>query len=614
MRESFRVFGQLVLAATGLLVPGRPARSVASSYPFGSHPVAYASGSIIPSHLSQATLDQAVRDFYDAWKAEYVREECGTGRYVVRAGVSSRNLTVSEAHGYGMMIMALMAGHDPQAKAIFDGMYAYFREHPSTINPGLMAWNQDKRCHDVEGADSASDGDLDIAYALLLAGKQWGNCGLIDYTAEALSVIAAIQQDELDTTAQYVKLGDWVDPANSYYSSTRSSDFMPDHYRSYQDATGNTAWTGLLDRTYTIVSAIQTNHSPSTGLLPDFIVDPLTSPAPAPPNFLEGPLDGAYSYNAARDPWRLGTDYVLSGETRAKSALQAINSWIRSTTGDDPSNIKSSYQLDGSTAPDYDFLSMAFVAPLGVGAMVDASNQAWLNDIWDLVTATPVEAEGYFENTLKLLAMIVMSGNWWAPELVATPSCSPETTPVCTNPGYMTDLRITIGGINREPGKQRLALRGKAFFPQGTPVTAFDGGAQLLVEDLGAGNAVLYDLTTNTTPIPSSAQAGCDPDRDGWKVRGARTTYRNRSTALDPPACTPGSSQGLRSLRYRERTDKDFKFRFVAKTTLTAPVGPLRFSLVLGDTAGASSSGQCAAGVADDCRFRASRVQCTSNP
>src|SRR5262249_21862951 len=82
--------------------------------------------------------------------------------------------------------------------------------------------------------------------------------------------------------------------------------------------------------------------------------------------------------------------------------------------------IKSGYQLDGSMSPGADYLSMAFVAPLGVGAMVDAANQAWLNALWGLIVATPLADGGYYENTLKLLAMIVMSGNWWAPEAVAT--------------------------------------------------------------------------------------------------------------------------------------------------------------------------------------------------
>ena len=235
------------LALAVLLVAGAAG---AQNHPFASHPFSYAAGSIQPNHVSQAVLDQAVRDFYDAWKTRYLRQTCGTGRYVVVTKVGPGNLTVSEGHGYGMILAALMAGHDARAREVFDGMYAHFRQHPTATHGHLMSWNQNGGCVDAQGNDSASDGDLDIAYALLLADKQWGSCGAIDYKSEALAVLADIQSGELDGSGQYVLLGDWVTPSDAqYYPSTRSSDFMPDHYRSFDAAAGGGPWTGLLDRT-----------------------------------------------------------------------------------------------------------------------------------------------------------------------------------------------------------------------------------------------------------------------------------------------------------------------------------------------------------------------------
>lgn len=76
--------------------------------------------------------------------------------------------------------------------------------------------------------------------------------------------------------------------------------------------------------------------------------------------------------------------------------MQAINAWIRAKTANDPEAITSGWKLDGTDTPGTNYRSMAFVAPFGVGAMVDAANQAWLNDVWDLVVATPVGAEGYY--------------------------------------------------------------------------------------------------------------------------------------------------------------------------------------------------------------------------
>ena len=51
----------------------------AVNHPFGSHPMTYAAGTIRPNHVTQAVLDEAVRDFYDEWKDEYLEQACEVG-------------------------------------------------------------------------------------------------------------------------------------------------------------------------------------------------------------------------------------------------------------------------------------------------------------------------------------------------------------------------------------------------------------------------------------------------------------------------------------------------------------------------------------------------------
>jgi hypothetical protein len=390
---------------------------------------------------------------------------------------------------------------------------------------------------------------------------------------------------------------------------------MVDHARSFAAATGDSAWIGLLDRTYQIVSSLQSNHSPTTGLLPDFATDPLGNPTPAPAGFLEGPNDGAYDYNACRDPWRLATDFVVSGEARGKTAVQKIDTWIRGATGGDPTQIRSGYQLGGSPSPGTDYLSMAFVAPLGVGAMVDSSNQSWLNSIWDLVVATPSTTDGYYENTLKLLAMIVMSGNWWAPERVADGSCTPPGggPALCPAGGSLTDARITLGAVGGASGKQTLKLQGSLFFSGGVPAGfPLDGGAQLLVEDLGSGGASIFELSAATDPIPGASAGSCDARRDGWKTTRASVTYRNRSTALDPPACTPGSARGLSLLQYKPEGALEVAVKAQATHASLPPAvaGPLRATVVLGSGSAASQAGACAFSAALTCSGAGSKLRC----
>jgi endo-1,4-beta-D-glucanase Y len=376
--------------------------------PFGSHHHPYAAGVIQPTNASQGEMDDATAAYYDKWKSRYLRQACGAGRYYV--GYNGPNQTVSEAHGYGMLISVLMAGHDPQAKTIFDGEFAYYNDHRSTNQKDMMAWKQ-VNCNDSDGSDSATDGDLDIAYALLLADKQWGSSGSIDYLAEAKRMIGGLMEGEVDGGHHYLLLGDWAAAGDPQYDATRGSDFMPEHLASFAAATGGN-WKTVLDGEYATFAAVQQGISPSTGLVPDFMLHPHGNVVAAGANFLEGAHDGDYSYNSCRVPWRLATHFVVSGDARSKALSQKLNGWIKSSTGNDPGGIMAGYKMNGTAFANYN--DMAFTAPFGVAAMVDGSNQAWLNSLWDAIQDD--SDPGYFGDSIKLISMIVISGNYWVPE------------------------------------------------------------------------------------------------------------------------------------------------------------------------------------------------------
>jgi hypothetical protein len=188
---------------------------------------------------------------------------------------------------------------------------------------------------------------------------------------------------------------------------------MMDHFRSYGTATGDAFWTQVVDASYGLVTTIETNFSASTGLLPDFVEKTDTSPAPAGADYLEDTTDGQYAYNACRVPWHLATDYVVSGDARAKTALSKINTWIKSKTGGTATSVKDGYKLNGTTTGTSN--NFAFEAPFGPAAMISSSNQAWLDAIWSNVSGHTAADKSYYDDTLKMLNMIVMSGNWWQP-------------------------------------------------------------------------------------------------------------------------------------------------------------------------------------------------------
>jgi endo-1,4-beta-D-glucanase Y len=312
-----------------------------------------------------------------------------------------------------------MAGHDPDAKTKFDAFMRYHRAHQSGITSGIMAWYQNVECRDAGGDNGATDGDLDIAYGFLLADKQWGSCGDVDYRKHAEWVIAAISARGVEKKGRYPLLGDWVDATNVKHSDgTRVSDFMGSHFRAFQSVSADAVWNGLLDNTYWIAETLQTKSAPETGLLPDF-AENLDSgpPRPARMGFLEGARDGSYAYNACRIPLRMGTDFLLSGDDRPRRVAARLNAFAKRVSEGDPKKLRGGYYLDGRPMVDYE--TMAFTGPLAVGAMVDPDGQEWLDALYR--HSIEREMENYYEDTLRMLSLLVLSGNWWAPEKVESP-------------------------------------------------------------------------------------------------------------------------------------------------------------------------------------------------
>jgi len=379
--------------------------------PFPQH-VKYFAGIIKPSHISQTQLDNAVRSFYTQWKKRFVKNTPGKPESYVWFENVGKKQCVSEGQGYGMVIVVLMAGYDPSARITYDNLFRYFKAHPSGKSKHLMAWAQYAGGKDLDNT-SATDGDMDIAYSLLLADKQWGSNGTINYRDEANAAITAIMQYEINHQTWSVILSDAIEPESKDYFDTRSSDFMPSYFKAFQRATKDDRWGKVIDSGYKLFSTMQDSYSPDAGLIPDFIIHINKKAKPAPPNFLESPYDGYYNYNACRDPWRIATDYLLTGDKRSKAIVGKINHWIRETTNNDTDNISAGYTLAGNDIKGRYFEALSFIAPFAVSAMVDDKNQAWLNKVWDYLTGFKMKDYDYYDNSIKLMNMIIVSGNYW---------------------------------------------------------------------------------------------------------------------------------------------------------------------------------------------------------
>ena len=220
---------------------------------------------------------------YDKWKSGVRDGACGG--YVVK---TASGTTTSAALGHGMIITAMLAGHDPQAQTTFDGMFAVGRKFPSVLSVTRprqarhrpaprqrrpVAFAVGNNCSKVPEGDSAPDGNLAFAYALLLADKQWGSTGTVNYLDEAKKTANAIKLYEMNPR-KLPGLGDWASlPGEGMWTTVATPpNYTVGHFRAFAKASGDMYWMEAVTATQTSIARIQTMFSPMTGLFPQVLV------------------------------------------------------------------------------------------------------------------------------------------------------------------------------------------------------------------------------------------------------------------------------------------------------------------------------------------------------
>jgi endo-1,4-beta-D-glucanase Y len=382
-----------------LVSTATPAAAAGESHPFPTH-VTYKTG-VLPS-ASAADRDAAVKKQYDSWKKAYLRSACG-GYLVYATGDAPNKGTVSEAQGYGMNIVPLMAGYDAGAKAEFDGLWKVVQAHRDS--QGMMMWKIDgSSCKYADSGtpDAATDGDLDVGYGLILADKQWGG-----YTAAAKDWLAKFYAADVAPDG-HLKCED--DGPNT---DTRPSDFMLDHLRAFAAYDTAHDWDKVVTRTEAVIQSFTAKYSPTANLLSDFVVGANgSSPKPAPANYQENQPDNIVGYNSVRVPWHMGTDALVYGSPVAKSVATKESNSYKAKAGGDPAKIYPHTKLDGTPSNTGDQCECAN-DPVGVAAMA-AGDQAWTDALWKYLATNPF-GDTYYGETIKMLVYIVMAGDYWTP-------------------------------------------------------------------------------------------------------------------------------------------------------------------------------------------------------
>jgi len=308
------------------------------------------------------------------------------------------------------------------------------------------------------GPSTATDGTMDMAYALILAHEQWGGdawCPQHRYDRAPgytyLEWARRMVQEIFDVTVHhsghigtantatinagyFLKIGNWANSNSASGRLSRPSDHMMQHLKAFAEINPERDWQRVINVTYDSHRFIRQYDPswPATGILPDFIRFDHENSNPQPDgtgnvwlipaqhtgagSFHETSSDGAMHWNACRVPWRLGVDLMFSGHTPhpySDITITAINHWHAAQNNNTFASVRGRW-LDGSPNGSHGQNSNAFTGPMMVVASVLGPDD-WFANGWR--TATPARPGGFnfYGDYINILAMIASSGNEWTP-------------------------------------------------------------------------------------------------------------------------------------------------------------------------------------------------------
>ena len=363
--------------------------------------------------------NEDVQAIYNQWKNDTVTTDGASGfRRVKRPkepGLEA-NSTVSEGIGYGMLIAVFM---DDQA--LFDDLWKYEQKWLDGAT-GLMNWYINAAGSGLgsnpSGAGPATDADEDMAYALLMADKQWGGKGSLgkNYLDYAKSQMSAVWNNEIYNFI-YLRAGPWANDSNLNLSY-----FAPSYYKLFAkvDQTPTSNWTKVTDTMYTVLSASlnASNGNQNNGLVPAWC-DSSGKPNGQAYGATGGASPTNYQYDSCRTPFRIGLDWCLTGDTRAQAYVAKTSSFFSGSMVGGATKIVDGYALNGTAQAQYQtganasIQSAAFVGPAGVGAMSSSTYQTFVNDAYGvLVTGNAVVGGSYYDESWMVLSLLMMTGNF----------------------------------------------------------------------------------------------------------------------------------------------------------------------------------------------------------
>jgi len=277
---------------------------------------------------------------WNSYKEEYWEAE--TGRTLDK---QQDDITTSEGQSYTMMRAVWMSD-----KPTFDKSWAWTKEQLQRED-SLFSWRWGKKSDgtygvltDVNGQNSASDADGDIALALLMAASRWQQ---ESYLKEAKTLISSIYENEVVTVADVPYLAsNNLEKGSASPIVMNPSYLSPAAYREFAKVDTAHDWNAVVDSSYSLIERSvdeKLNVSESVGLPPDWVLMDRTTGALSAPS-VSG-LTTDYGYDAMRTPWRIALDYNWNKDDRSKDILEKMS--FLGKQWKDTGKLYSTYSHDG---------------------------------------------------------------------------------------------------------------------------------------------------------------------------------------------------------------------------------------------------------------------------
>ncbi|MBR2470927.1 MAG: hypothetical protein IKB43_12425 [Fibrobacter sp.] len=313
--------------------------------------------------------------------------------------------TVSEGIGYGMLITFFMNDMDK-----FDRLFKYYKAYPVSEASGMyfMRWNikGDKFNGGftlAANGGSATDADLDVVAALLMAYGKTGNAEYKDY---ALKVAASIYNTEVNPTTHLLMPGNDGKHMNDGYCYNISYfSLVALRLMAKYDTERTAQWNEVKDATLAYMKKVQ---DAGYGLWPDWS-DANGAPIDPGNNSSTGKLNNYFGLEGVRIPLRLIWDYDWYGDESTKALASKAAQYIYEKTGGDIKQVLSRYIYTGdqpSTGLGGAHFRGAFCAVWTVNPDYAASVAA-CNDV---IVTTAFTTANYFEPTLQMLDALYLNG------------------------------------------------------------------------------------------------------------------------------------------------------------------------------------------------------------